>query len=175
MLSLAQSVPIYSTFPNHFSVCFLKDIFQPVKHLPAVMKVLEFLAWKTREADDYQAHLDRMLHLCSQPPLLKQTSESLVSSVVMEHYFTLLGYLLTILPDEENVQWIYKALDCLLIKRTKPTNVAAVKLDLCRRTMENSRLPIIIVELLEDAMPKMYPQILELAYMLVSISNQCCE
>lgn len=162
-------------FPNHFSVCFLKDVFQPVKHLPAVMKVLEFVAWKTRETDDYQTHLGKMLHLCSQPPLLEQTSESLVSSVIMEHYFTLLGYLLTILPDEENVQRIHKALGCLLIKRRKLTNVAAVKLDFCRRTMENSRLPIIIVELLEAAMPKMYPKILELAYMFASISNQCCE
>lgn len=162
-------------FPNHFSVCFLKDAFQPVKHLPAVMKVLEFLAWKTREANDYQVHLDRMLHLCSQPPLLKQTSESLVSSVVMEHYFTLLGYLLTILPDGKNIQRIHKALDCLLIKRMKSANVAAVKLDFCRRNMENSRLPIIVVELLEAAMPKMYPKILELAHTLASISNHCCE
>lgn len=156
-------------------MCFLKDTFQPVKHLPAVMKVLEFLAWKTRKANDYRVHLNRMLQLCSQPPLLKQTSESLVSSVVMEHYFTLLGYLLTIVPDVEDVQRIHKALDCLLIRRMKPTNVAAVKLDFRRRTMENSRLPIIIVELLEAAMPKMYPKILELAYMIASISNQCCE
>ncbi|XP_011869132.1 PREDICTED: cilia- and flagella-associated protein 69-like, partial [Vollenhovia emeryi] len=155
-------------------VCFLKDTFQPVKHLPAVMKVLEFLAWKTREANDYRVHLDRMLQLCSQPPLLKHTSESLASSVVMEHYFTLLGYLLTILPDEEDVQRIRQALDCLLIGRTKPTNVAAVKLDFRRRAMENSRLPIIIVELLEAAMPRMYPKILELASTLASISNQCC-
>jgi len=139
------------------------------------MKVLEFLAWKTREVNDYRMHLDRMLQLCSQPPLLKQTSESLASSVVMEHYFTLLGYLLTILPNKEDIQWIHEALDCLLIRRIKPTNIAAVKLDFCRRAMENSRLPIIIVELLEAAMPKMYPKILELAYMLVSISNQCCE
>ncbi|XP_024880863.1 cilia- and flagella-associated protein 69-like, partial [Temnothorax curvispinosus] len=145
----------------------------PVKHLPAVMKVLEFLAWKTREANDYRAHLDRMLQLCSQPPLLKHTSESLVSSAVMEHYFTLLGYLLTILPDEEDVQRIHAALDCLLIK-TKPKNVAAVKLDFRRRAMENSKLPIIIVELLEAAMLKMYTKMLELAYMLASISNQCC-
>ncbi|XP_071562592.1 cilia- and flagella-associated protein 69-like [Temnothorax nylanderi] len=145
----------------------------PVKHLPAVMRVLEFLAWKTREANDYRAHLDRMLQLCSQPPLLKHTSESLVSSAVMEHYFTLLGYLLTILPDEEDVQRIHAALDCLLIK-TKPKNVAAVKLDFRRRAMENSKLPIIIVELLEAAMLRMYQKILELAYMLASISNQCC-
>ncbi|XP_036149500.1 uncharacterized protein LOC118647855 [Monomorium pharaonis] len=146
----------------------------PVKHLPAVMKVLEFLAWKIKEVNDYRVHLNRMLQLCSQPPLLKQTSECLVSSVVMEHYFTLLGHLLTILPDEEDVQRIHQALDCLLIKRTKLTNVAAVKLDFCRQTMENSRLPIIIVELLKATMPKMYPKILELAYMLASISNKCC-
>lgn len=139
------------------------------------MKVLEFLAWKTKEVNDYQTHLNRMLRICSQPPVLKQTSESLVSSVVMEHYFTLLGYLLTILPDEENIKRIHRVLDCLLIGRTKPTNVAAVKLDFRRRTMENSRLPIIIVELLEAAMPRMYPKILELAYMLASISNQCCK
>jgi len=80
-----------------------------------------------------------------------------------------------IVPDEEDVQRIHKALDGLLIKRIKPTNVAAVKLDFRRRTMENSKLPIIIVELLEAAMPKMYQKILEPAYMIASISNQCCE
>lgn len=174
LLPLAQNAPIYSMFLSRFSVCFLKDIFQPVKHLPAVMEVLEFLAWKSQEANDYRVHLNRMLQLCSQPPLLKQTSESLVSFAVMEHYFTLLGYLLTILPDEEDVQRIHRILDCLLIRK-KPTNIAAVKLDFRRRAMENSRLPVIIVELLEAAMVKMYPKILELAYILASVSNQSCE
>lgn len=93
----------------------------------------------------------------------------------MQHYFTLLGYLLTILPDEEGVQRIHEALDCLLIGRKKSTNIAAVKLDFRHRAMEDSRLPIIIVELLEAALPKMYPTILELAYMLASVSNQCCK
>lgn len=93
----------------------------------------------------------------------------------MQHYFTLLGYLLTILPDEEDVLRIHEALDCLLIERKKSTNIAAVKLDFRRRAMEDSRLPIIIVELLEAALLKMYPTILELAYMLASVSNQCCK
>ncbi|XP_018355188.1 PREDICTED: cilia- and flagella-associated protein 69-like [Trachymyrmex septentrionalis] len=146
----------------------------PVRHLPVIMKILEFLAWKSRETNDYQEHLDRMLQLCSQPPLLKQASESLTSSVIIEHYFTFLGYLLIILPNEEDVQRIHEALDCLLIRQTKPINIAAVKLDFCRRAMENSRLPIIIIELLEAAMPKIYPKILELAYTVASISNQCC-
>ncbi|KYN15906.1 Uncharacterized protein C7orf63 [Trachymyrmex cornetzi] len=146
---------------------------KPVKHLPAIMKILEFLAWKSKETNDYQEHLDRMLQLCSQPPLLKQASESLTSSVIIEHYFTFLGYLLTILPNKD-VQQIHEALDCLLIRQMKPINVAAVKLDFRRRAMENSRLPIIIIELLEAAMPKIYPKILELAYMVASISNQCC-
>ncbi|KAG5314763.1 CFA69 protein, partial [Acromyrmex insinuator] len=147
---------------------------QPVKHLPFIMKILEFLAWKSRETNDYRKHLNRMLQLCSKPPLLKQASESLTSSVIIEHYFTFLGYLLTILPNEEDVERIHEALDCLLIRQTKPMNVAAVKLDFCRRAMENSRLPIIIIELLEAAMPKIYPKILKLAYMVASISNQCC-
>ncbi|XP_025073512.1 cilia- and flagella-associated protein 69-like [Pogonomyrmex barbatus] len=146
----------------------------PVKHLPAIIKVLEFLAWNSREIDDYRVHLNQMLQLCNRPPLLKHTSESLVISLVMEHYFTCLGYLLTILPFEEDVQRIYNILDCLLIGRTKSTNVAAVKLDFRRRAMENSKLPIIIVELLNAAMSKMYPKMLELAYILVSVSNQCC-
>ncbi|KMQ91612.1 Uncharacterized protein C7orf63 [Lasius niger] len=139
------------------------------------MKVLEFLAWKSREVDVYRVHLDRMLRLCNRPPLLKRTSESLVSFAIMEHYFTMLGYLLIILPKEEDIQQIHEALDCLLIGRTKVTHVAAMKLDLRRRAMENSRLPVIIVELLEAALTRMYPKILELAFMLASVSSQCCE
>jgi len=139
------------------------------------MKILEFLAWKSRETNDYREHLDRMLQLCNQPPLLKKASETLTSSVIIEHYFTFLGCLLTILPNEEDIQRIHETLDCLLIRQTKPINIAAVKLDFRRRAMENSRLPIIINELLEAAMPKIYPKILELAYMVASISNQCCK
>lgn len=152
-----------------------KTLVQPMKHLPAVMKVLEFLAWKSRKVEGYRAYLDRMLQLCSRPPLLERSFASLIDSVIMEHYFTLLGYLLTILPDEDEIQRIYEALDCLLIGRTKLMNVAAVKLDFRRRAMENSRLPITVVELLEAALPKIYPRILELAFMLASISRQCCK
>ncbi|XP_067217250.1 cilia- and flagella-associated protein 69-like isoform X2 [Linepithema humile] len=144
-----------------------------LKHLPAVIKVLEFLAVKTEEVDNYRVHLDRMLQLCSRPPLLKRTSENLVSSVVMERYFTSLGYLLTILRNKEDIQRIHDALDGLLIGK-KLANVAAVKLDFRRRAAENSRLPIIIVELLEVALPKLYPKILELAFTLASVSHRCC-
>ncbi|KAL6417927.1 hypothetical protein ACFW04_007249 [Cataglyphis niger] len=145
-----------------------------VKHLPAVTKVLEFLAWKSREVSDYRVHLYRMLHLCNRPPLLKRTSESLVSLAIMEHYFTTLGYLLIILPNEEEIQQVQEALDCLLIERKKATNVAAIKLDLRRRAMENSKLPTTIVELLEAALPRIYPKILKVTFILASISSQCC-
>lgn len=173
--SLALHTSILPTFLERFQVRFLKDTFQPVKHLSAVTKVLEFLAWKSREINDYRVHLDRMLHLCNRPPLLKRTSESLISFAIMEHYFTTLGYLLIILPSEEEIQKIHEALDCLLIERKKVTNVAAIKLDLRRRAMESSKLPIIIVELLEAALTRMYPKILELTFILASISSQCCE
>lgn len=139
------------------------------------MSVLEFLAWKTREVEGYRAHLGRMLQLCSRPPLLERASDSLTSSVITEHYFTLLGYLLTILPREEEIQQVRDALDALLIGQTKPANVAAVKLDFRRRAMENSKLPVIVAELLEAALPKIYPKILELAFVLTSVSRQCCE
>ncbi|RLU17102.1 hypothetical protein DMN91_011171 [Ooceraea biroi] len=150
------------------------DAIQPIKHLPAVMQVLDFLARRSRGIDDYRAHLDRMLQLCSRPPLLKRTSESLISSVVMEQYFTLLGHLLMILPNEEQRQQICDAVDCLLIGRARLTNVAAVKMDFRRCAVENSRLPIIVVELLETALPKTYPMVLRLAFVLASVSYQCC-
>lgn len=86
----------------------------------------------------------------------------------------MLGYLLIILSNEEEIQKIHEALDCLLIEQ-KVTNVTAIKLDLRRRAMESSKLPIIIVELLKAALTRMYPKILELTFILASISSQCCE
>ncbi|XP_025152921.1 uncharacterized protein LOC112588192 [Harpegnathos saltator] len=140
------------------------------------MSVLEFLAWKCRTVDEYRAHLDRMLQLCSRPPLLERSSDTLTRSVIMEHYFTLLGYLLTIVPREEQIQRIRDALDSLLIERARPAaNVAAARLDFRLRAMENSRLPVIVAELLEAATPKVYPKLLELAFTLASVSRQCCE
>lgn len=139
------------------------------------MQVLEFLARRSKQVQDYRAHLDRMLQLCSRPPLLRRTSESLVSSAVMEEYFTLLGRLLTILPIEEQCRQICDAVDCLLIGRARLTNVAAVKMDLRRRAVENSRLPIIVVELLETALPEAYSIFLKVAFVLASISYQCCK
>lgn len=162
------------TFQSCPQVHFLKDVPQPVRHLPAVTKVLEFLAAKTEEVDDYRVHLNRMLQLCSRPPLLRRTSECLVSSDVMERYFTSLGCLLTILREEEDIRRIHDALNSLLIEK-KPTNIAAVKLDFRRRAAENSRLPIIVVELLEAALPRLYPKILELTSVLASVSHQCCK
>lgn len=147
-----------------------------MKHLSAIMKVLEFLAWKSSEVKDYRIYLDRMLWLCSKPPLLERTSESLVSSAIMEHYFTLLGYLLAIVSREEEILRIHDALDCLLIGRARPaTNVAAVKLDFRRCSMENSRLPITIVELLRGATLGVYPQVLQVAFTLTSVSHKCCK
>lgn len=146
-----------------------------MKHLPAVMKVLEFLNWKSRKVEDYRPHLDRMIQLCGRPPLLERTSESLFSSVLMEHYFTFLGYLLTMSQNEEEFRRTHDVLSRLLIERTKSTNIAAIKLDLCRRAMESSRLPIVAAELLEAASPNVYPRVLELAYMLASVSHQCCK
>ncbi|KAL0112704.1 hypothetical protein PUN28_012162 [Cardiocondyla obscurior] len=98
---------------------FITNTFQPVKHLPAVMKVIEFLARKGREDDDCRAHLNRMLHLCSQLPLLKRSSESFASSAITGHYFTFPGLLLTMLPDKRDVTRIHKVLECLLLVRTE--------------------------------------------------------
>jgi len=139
------------------------------------MQVLDFLARKSKEVECYQAHLDRMLQLCSRPPLLKRTSDNLISSVVMEQYFTLLGHLLQILPNEEQRRYIRDALDCLLIGDAQLTNVTAVKMDFRRRAVENSKLPTIVMELLKISLPKTYPMILELAFILASVSHQCCK
>ncbi|KAG7212571.1 hypothetical protein KM043_012870 [Ampulex compressa] len=144
-----------------------------VRHLPAVMNIIEFLAWKSREVKQYRTHLDRMLELCRVPPLLERCSDTLVSSDVMEQYFTLLGYLLAILPTKREASKIHEALYYLLI-RTGPVNEAAVKLEYRRLTMEKSRLPITVTELLEASFPAMYPKILELVFLLVSVSYTCC-
>lgn len=140
-----------------------------------MIQVLEFLACRSKEVKEYEAHLDRMLEIAKRPPRLKRMSENLVSSVVMEQYFTLLGHLLTILSDKEQHRQICDAIDSLLIARAELTNVTAVRMDLRHRAVENSCLPNIVVGLLENALPKAYTMFLELASVLASVSFQCCE
>lgn len=138
------------------------------------MKILAFLAKNVTSIKEYELHLDQMLELCNLLPLLEKSSESLITLDIMEQYFTLLGHLLAILPTDKQALKIYEALRSLLL-RTNSTNAATVKLEYRHRAMEKSRLPIILTNLLENSLPDTYPTILELIFLLSSVSYTCCK
>ncbi|XP_012288237.1 uncharacterized protein LOC105703988 [Orussus abietinus] len=144
-----------------------------VGHLPALIEIIEFLAWKAREVPDYRIHLDRMLQLCGRPPRLEKTSENLFCGRVLQRYFTMFGYLLVILPAQREILQVHEALHELLT-RTKPAVISAAKPELCRVAMENSELPVVVTRLAEFSPPHMYPKILDLIFLLASVSYKCC-
>lgn len=131
------------------------------------------MAENVKTVKEYKLHLNRMLELCNIPPLLEKSSDNLIVDDIMEHYFTLLGDLLIISPTEQQILKIHKILHSLLLK-TKIKNIAAVKFEYCRKAMEKSQLPIIIAELLRASYSKMYEKILQLVFLLSSISYECC-
>ncbi|XP_050588356.1 uncharacterized protein LOC126921135 isoform X2 [Bombus affinis] len=144
-----------------------------VKDLPLVIKVLKFLGENVKMVKEYELHLDRMLELCNVPPILEKPSESVIHINIMEQYFTLLGHLLVVLPTKQQTLKIHRALDSLLLKE-QIRNVPTIKVEHCRKAMENSRLPLTVTELLQASFLKMYPKILELVFLLSSISHKCC-
>lgn len=137
------------------------------------MSVVEFLALNSRHVEEYQKYLDQMLTLCCTPPLLSKTSEVLFCSEVLEHYFTLFAYLLVILPTVREIFAVHEAIHRLLDKK-KPGHIAAVKLELCRRAVEASILPVAVTEILEIATSEIFQRTLETALLLVSATDKCC-
>ncbi|KAI4500543.1 hypothetical protein M0802_004505 [Mischocyttarus mexicanus] len=152
---------------------YLRDRAYMVKHLPKVIKILEFLATNKNNVEDYHSHLDWMLEFSNRPPILERTSQSLLCLDIMEQYFTLFGYLLTILPNEQELLKVHEALRSLLI-RTLPADSSAVKAELCRAAMERSNLSFRVTEILKTSSPEAYSNILELVFLLSSISCVSC-
>ncbi|XP_017798308.1 PREDICTED: uncharacterized protein LOC108579312 [Habropoda laboriosa] len=128
-----------------------------------------FLAENVQLVKEYELHFDRMLELCNLPPLLEKSFEGVTNCHILEQYFTLLGDLLVILPKHQALK-VHQALHSLLL-RTKLTNVNVIKLKHCRRAMEKSKLPLIVVELLQASFPDIYPKILDLIFLLSSTSR----
>nr|XP_031827063.1 cilia- and flagella-associated protein 69-like [Nomia melanderi] len=143
-----------------------------IKDLPKIMRILEFLTQNVKSFKDYKPHLDQMLDLCQLPPLLDKSSEVLLNNNILEQYFTLLGHLLIVLPHKEQVLKVYKALHCLLLKRDA-SNVTAIKIKHCHKVVEKSELPLKVVKSLQSSLPEMYEKILELVFLLSSISYTC--
>lgn len=139
-----------------------------------MIKILEFLAGNIKSVKEYEIHLTQMLKLCAIPPLMEKSSEKLTKCDIMEDYFTLLGHLLIILSEKEQVLMIHKALHSLLLW-TKSINIAAADPEYCRKTMEKSKLPIIVIEKLNTSLPEMYEKTLELVFLLSSVSRTCCK
>lgn len=137
------------------------------------MCILEFLALKVQEVPEYKKYLDHMLELSRTPPLLTKTSEGLFCSEILEHYFTMLAYLLLILSTEREILVVHESIRRLL-DRSKPAQIAAVKLEHCRRAVEESALPVTVAELIEITTDEMFHRMLETTLLLISVSPKSC-
>ncbi|KAK0094708.1 hypothetical protein PV326_010229 [Microctonus aethiopoides] len=144
-----------------------------VKHLPAIMEILEFLARKIQHNLEYKKYLNIMLDICAHPPLLEKSSEYLSCSDIIVHYFTVLGYLLVLIPN--NLE-IIKTLDVInqLLIRSTPVEISAIKLELLHSAVEKSRLPLILTDLIQISPSEIFKNILDTTFNVASISNVCC-
>ncbi|XP_043682372.1 uncharacterized protein LOC122635790 [Vespula pensylvanica] len=143
-----------------------------VKHLPMVIKIIEFLKTNAKHVEDYRLHLDQMLEFSKRPPLLEKFSQNITCSDIMEQYFTFFGYLL-ILRSKQELLKVHEALRSLLI-RTVPADPSAVKSEICRAAMEKSNLCFTVIGILNTSSTEEYPMMLELIFLLSSISYVCC-
>lgn len=139
------------------------------------MEVLEFLVWRSRDVAAYRDRLDRMLKLCALPPLLKNASENLRSTLVLQQYFSTLGYLIAALSTDREILIAIEAIGSLLRAGAGPVPACAVKTEIIHQAMEKSELAMIVAKLVEASSPKIYLRVLELAYDLLRISDNCCE
>ncbi|XP_044004058.1 uncharacterized protein LOC122849425 [Aphidius gifuensis] len=168
-----ESKPWIDRLLNNF-LDGIKSVGYRVKDLPAIMQVLEFLAWKTRDNPDYQKHLDKMLEHCCWPPRFDKSSEILSSRDVIEHYFSLLGYVIVILSNyQDDISKVLNAL-CQLLTKTKSIDKSAVKLEYRYEAVEKSKLPSIIANFIEICNIEIFDKVLDLIWIIVSISDTCC-
>ncbi|XP_033335215.2 uncharacterized protein LOC117225643 [Megalopta genalis] len=136
------------------------------------MRIIEFLVENVNIDKEYEFHLDQILELCHLPPLLEKSSEILTNNDILEQYFTLLGKLLVVLPTKKHILKVHEAIHSLLLNRDS-SNIAAVKIRDCRAVIEKSQLPVEVVKSLENCLPELYQKILELVFLLCSISYKC--
>ncbi|XP_066601002.1 cilia- and flagella-associated protein 69-like [Prorops nasuta] len=144
-----------------------------VKQLPIVIKLMEFLATRSKRNSTYRNNLYKMLDLCAKRPLLEKSSEILHLELTMREYFIGLGYILTLTPIEEAMLKVLEALRVLLTGE-KPARKNQVNLECCKSAMESTILPKIVAHLLEGSYPDIYPTVLQIVYLLASVSKICC-
>ena len=75
----------------------------------------------------------------------------------------------------ENLQFLIIDVIRHQLTRDEPVDLQCIQLDLCHLAMECSFLAQTIAEVLELVSWKLYPCLLELIFLITSISNQCCK
>ncbi|XP_043283076.1 uncharacterized protein [Venturia canescens] len=149
-----------------------------VHNLDLVSRLLEFVALKSGIFAEFKVLLNRMLRLCKLPLVLQKTSDSLRYNDAVELYFSTLGHLMTeALHKDHEILMVLEAISNLLVLRKNNDQLASVpylKLEICHKAMEKSRLPIHLMELLRVSSLAVYDQALNVVLILVTTSNNCC-
>lgn len=138
------------------------------------MGILEFLARKILDNPEYRKYLNIMLDICAHPPLLEKSSECLSCSDIIVHYLTVLGYLLVLIPDNQEIIKTLDVINQLLIRST-PVEISAIKLEFLHSAVEKSRLPLILTDLIQISPSEIFKNILDTTFNVASISNVCCK
>lgn len=152
----------------------LSNLAQYAKHLPQIGEILEFLAPRARCVDEYLHFLHRLVELCREPPLLECASEALSCGPDLTRYFSLLGYLLVLVPTRGCFQLLVGAVE-RLVGCEQRARKQAVRLQARREALEGSRLPVTLAELADIASAATYPDVLRMIEAVVRASDVCCE
>lgn len=122
--------------------------------------------------NEYKEYFDKMLILCKGSILLKKPSEIITASEILEEYLTFFEYLLVI-ADDEDITIIQQILLHLLTLKTLERN--EIDSEVCCKAMEETTLPITVVQLIQISSINIYQHLLELTLLMATSSALCCE
>ncbi|RZC43255.1 uncharacterized protein BDFB_002722, partial [Asbolus verrucosus] len=102
--------------------------------------------------------------------MLTKPSDSMAYARDLQEYFSVLGYLILCLHDENLGKLVLNAIICLLERQSR-VGYCCVSLDCINEAAEKSRLPEILAQLLQVVSDDLYPLLLDATFLICEIST----
>ncbi|XP_044267909.1 uncharacterized protein LOC123013458 isoform X2 [Tribolium madens] len=145
-----------------------------LQDIPFIIRLYESIVRKIEKIPQYKQPLECLLYFSAIPPMLTRNSDKLEFARDFQEYFSVLGYLILCLHDDNLKKLVLNAIRNLLQPKL-PIGYCCAPVDYCKDAAEKSRLPEVLSQLLQVLSNKLYPWLLDLMFLLCEISPGVCE
>ncbi|XP_015835259.2 uncharacterized protein LOC103312894 isoform X2 [Tribolium castaneum] len=145
-----------------------------LQDIPFIIRLYENIVKRIDKFPQYKQPLECLLYFSAIPPMLTKNSDKLEYVRDFQEYFSVLGYLILCLHDDNFKKLVLNAIRNLLQPKP-PIGYCCVPLDYCKEAAEKSRLPEVLAQLLQVVSDQLYPLLLDVMFLLCEISPKVCE